>query len=128
MYNRLKYKCKECNDISAKSIDELIKKFPRTYKFCNGNLNKFVLLLRKGVYPYEYMDSWERFHETLLPPKQYFYSELNLENISDKDYSHAQKACLKMTNVNLELLTDIDMLLMIESGIRGGMCIHTQVC
>ena len=55
--NRLKYKCKECNDISAKSINELIKKFPRTHEFCNGNLNKFVLLLRKGVYPNEYMDS-----------------------------------------------------------------------
>ena len=43
--NRLKYKCKECNDISAKSVDNLIEKFPRTYKFCNGNLNKFVLPL-----------------------------------------------------------------------------------
>ena len=51
--NRLKYKCKECNDISANSVDDLKEKFPRTYKFCNGNLNKFVLLLRKGVYPYE---------------------------------------------------------------------------
>ena len=88
--NRLKYKCKKCNDISAKSIDELIKKFPRTHKFCNGNLNKFVLLLRKGVYPYEYMDSWERFNETLLPPKKAFYSKLNLEDISDKDYLYAQ--------------------------------------
>ena len=39
--NRLKYKCKEWNDISTKSIDELIKKFPRTYTFCNVNLNKF---------------------------------------------------------------------------------------
>ena len=55
--NRLKYKCKECDDISTKPKDELIKKFPRTYTFCNGNLNKFVLLLRKGIYPYEYMDS-----------------------------------------------------------------------
>ena len=89
--NRLKYKCKKCNDISAKSVYDLKEKFTRTYKFCNSNLNKFVLLLRKGVYPYEYMDSWERFNETLLPPKKYFYSELNLEDISDKDYLHAQK-------------------------------------
>ena len=67
--NRLKYKRKKCNDISAKSVDDLEEKFPRTYKFCNGNLNKFALLLRKGVYPYEYTDSWERFNETSLPPK-----------------------------------------------------------
>ena len=51
--NRLKYKCKKCNDISANSVDDLKEKFLRTYKFCNGNLNKFVLLLRKGVYSYE---------------------------------------------------------------------------
>ena len=69
-HKRLKYISKEYNDISAKSIDELIKKFPRTYKVCDGNLNKFVLLLRKGVYPYEYMDSRERFNETSLPPKE----------------------------------------------------------
>ena len=50
---RLNYKCKECNETSAKSVNDLIEKFPTTYKFCNGNLNKFVLLLRKGVYPYE---------------------------------------------------------------------------
>ena len=55
--NRLKYKCIKCNDISTKSVDDLKKKFPKTYKFCDGNLNKFVLLLRKCVYPYEYMDS-----------------------------------------------------------------------
>ena len=61
------------------------------YQFCNGDLNKFVLLLRKGVYPYEYMDNWERFDETLLPDKKAFYSELNLEDITDKDYEHAQK-------------------------------------
>ena len=73
--NRLKYKCKECNDTSPKSVDDLIEKFPRTYKFGNGNLNKFVLLLRKGVYPYEDMDNWERFNETSLPFKKSFYSE-----------------------------------------------------
>ena len=65
--------------------------FPRTYKFGNGNLNKLVFLLRKGVYPYEYMQSWERFNETSLPPKKSFCGELNLENISDKEYFHAQK-------------------------------------
>ena len=89
--NRLHYKCKECNETSAKSVNDLIEKFPRMYQLCNGDLNKFVLLLRKGVYPYEYMDSWKRFNETSLPPKKYFYSELNLEDISDKDYLHAQK-------------------------------------
>ena len=50
-----------------------------------------VLLLRKGVYLYEYMDSWERFDEKLLPDKKAFYNELYLEDITDKDYTHAQK-------------------------------------
>ena len=89
--NRLKYKCKECGDISAKSMNELIEKFPNTYQFCNKDLNKFALLLRKGVYPYEYMDSWERFNETSLPDKESFYSNLNLESITDEDYEHDQK-------------------------------------
>ena len=48
-------------------------------------------MLRKGVYPYEYMDSWERFDETSLPDKAAFYSKLNLEDITDKDYENAQK-------------------------------------
>ena len=45
------------------SYDELIKKFPNTYQLCNNDRNKFELLLRKGLYPYEYMDSWKRFEE-----------------------------------------------------------------
>ena len=49
------------------------------------------MLLRKGVYPYEYMDSWGEFNETILPTKKAFYSNLNLEDISDEDYLHAQK-------------------------------------
>ena len=49
------------------------------------------MLLRKGIYPYEYIDSWERFDETSLPDKETFYSELNLEDITDKDYEHAHK-------------------------------------
>ena len=137
------------------------------------------MLLRKGVYPYEYMNSWEKFDETALPPKEAFYSNLNLE---DEDYAHAQKAwdvfeinnlgeyhdlyvqsdtllladiyenfrnmclniyeldpayfvsapglawqaCLEKTGVKLELLTDYGMILMIEKGIRGGICQATH--
>ena len=90
--NRLNYRCRECNGTSNKSINDLIEKFPRMYKFCNGNFNKCVMLLRKGVYPYEYMNSWERFNEISLWPKKDFYGELTLEDISDKDYEHAQKS------------------------------------
>ena len=73
------------------SLIELSEKFPNTYQFCNRDLNKFSLLLRKGVYPYEYMDSSEKFNETELPDKESFYSKLNKEGITDEDYVHAQK-------------------------------------
>ena len=73
------------------SQETLIKRFLNTYQLCNKDLNKFTLLLRKGVYPCEYMNSWEKFNETSLPVKKYFYSELNKEPITDEDYSHVQK-------------------------------------
>ena len=88
--NRLHYKCKECNDELYKLINGLDKKFPNIYQFCNGDVNKFGLLLRKGVYPYEYMGSWEKINETSLQEKEAFYSSLNKEDITDKDYTHAQ--------------------------------------
>ena len=53
--DRLVYKCKECREEYKRPIDELKEKFPNIYQFCNDDLNKFVLLLRKGVYPYEYI-------------------------------------------------------------------------
>ena len=74
--NRLIYRCKECKEEWKRPVNELIEKFPGIYLFCDGNLNKFLLLLRKGVYPYEYMDSWEKFDETTLPDKEAFYSDL----------------------------------------------------
>ena len=73
------------------SQDELIKKFPNTYQLCNNDLSKFELLLRKGVYLYEYMDGWKRFKEESLLDKESFHSELNKEDITDEDYAHAQK-------------------------------------
>ena len=169
------YKCLECQDTSYKPLQPLIDKFANTYRLCNNDNHKFILLLRKGVYPYEYIDDWKRFNETELPSKEDFYSNLCLESITDKDYEHAKnvwntfkiknlgeyhdlyvqsdtlllsdvfetfrktcikeyeldpayfvstpglswEACLKLTKVKLELLTDLDMLLMFEIGIRG---------
>lgn len=134
------------------------------------------LLLRKGVYPYEWMDDESKMTHTSLPPIEDFYSSLTMQGITEEDYRHAHKvwdtfnmstmrdyhdlylksdvllladcfenfrdkclqyygldpphyytapglswdAALKMTDVNLELLTDIDMHLMMERGVRGG--------
>ena len=74
-----------------KPVNELIKKFSSIYQFCNNDPNKFVLLLKTSVYPYEDMDSWEKYDEITIPPKEAFYSKLNLENMTDKDYAHVQK-------------------------------------
>ena len=62
--NRSNYRWKECKGKSTKPINGLIEEFPNVYQFSDDDLNKFVLFLRNGVYPYEYMDSWERFNET----------------------------------------------------------------
>ena len=148
-------------------------------------MNKFILLLRKGVYPYEYMDDWKKLNETSLREKKDFYSHVNMEDITDADYTHAKRvfkdfeikkigkyhdlyiksdtllvddvfnnfrnmcleingldpphflsaprlkwqATLKKTKVKLDLLTNIYMLLMVEKGIRVGIChaIHRYV-
>ena len=126
--NRLIYKCKECKKEWKIPLNKLIEWFPSIYQFCEGDVNKFVISIRKGAFPYEYMDSWEKFNEASLTPKEAFYSNLNLE----LDPAHfasalglAWQACLKKTKVELELLTNIDMLLMTEKGIRGGICQST---
>ena len=64
--------------------------FSNTYNFCIGDINKFILLLRNGFYPYEYVDSFERVFETSLPDKDTFYCNLNMERIADIDYRHAK--------------------------------------
>ena len=99
---KLLLKCFNCNSYYKKKFNKnIIKKFKNTYSFCNSDLNKFILLLRKGYYPYEYMDSWERFNEKLLPSKKDFYSNLNMEDISDIDYRHATNVFkgLKLENL-----------------------------
>ncbi|XP_025264636.1 uncharacterized protein LOC112638002 [Camponotus floridanus] len=137
----------------------------------------FRLLTRKGVFPYEYVDSVERLRETRLPPRESFYSSLTGDTVSESDYAHATRvwkrfsvenlgeysdlylktdvllladvfenfraaclesygldpayyftlpgytwdAMLKYTGVRFELLTDIDMMMFVERGIRGGL-------
>ena len=176
---KLIFKCIDCEKEYKKEFNkELVERLANTYKFCDNDLNRFIMLLRKCVYPYEYMDGWDKFNEKIIPGKELFYSNLTLEKISETDYAHANnvfkkfninnlgeyhdlyvrsdtlllpdifenfsqsclknyeldpahfvslpglawQACLKKTNVELELLTDYDMLLMVEEGIRGGIC------
>ena len=81
----IKYKWLSCNKNYLKKIDEELKK-------CFKN-NKFILLLRTGVCPYEYMDDWERFNERTLLEKDEFYGNLYMEDITDADYMHAKRVC-----------------------------------
>ena len=164
----------------ASSLDSLMNNLfkggRKLFDFEDYSELQYNLLTRKGVYPYEYMSSWDKFEESQLPPIEAFYSNLNMTNVSEDDYEHAQrvwkefrihnlgdyhnlylqtdvillanvfeafrdtclehyklipahfytspglawKACLRKTRVRSELLTNPDMLLMFEHGIRGG--------
>ena len=163
----------------SSSLDNLIKNLPdEPFKYTKQEFKKeqFNLMKQKGIYPYDHMDSFDRFNETKLPVQQDFYSILNNEHISDEQYKHAQnvwdtfnlktmgdyhdlylksdillsadvfenfrKTCLqyykldpchyftspglswdamlKMTDIKLELMVDIDMFQFIEKGMRGG--------
>ena len=75
---------------NKKTDEELKNKFKKTFNF-NNDINKFILLLRKGVYLYGYMDEWEKIYEIKWHEKEEFYSNLNIEDITDADYMHAKK-------------------------------------
>ena len=82
-------------------IKNFKKRFKNTFKFCNNEINKFILLLRKGVYPYKDMDEWEKFNEISLAKKEDFYIILNVKEITDSDYNHVKKEFVKILNKNL---------------------------
>ena len=85
------FKCDRCRTKKTKDLDEVLKQnFNHTSRFWGCN-EKFRLMIRKGVYLYEYMDGWKKFKETSLPPKDAFYSRLNMKGISDQDHEHAQQ-------------------------------------
>ena len=159
------------------SLDSLVSATPNESLEITSTISKGnELLHKKGIYPYEYMDSWERFSETRLLDKEKFYSKLNSKHITDEEYAHVQRvweafgcktlsdyhnlhvktdvalladvfenfrnlcqeqygldpvhyfmlpglswdALLKKTGVELELLTDLEMDLFVERGMRGG--------
>ena len=69
--NLIKYKCLSYNKDYLEKLEEKFKKrFKNIFKFSNNHINKFVLLLRKSVYPYEYIDEWKKFDETALPKRK----------------------------------------------------------
>ena len=81
--------------------EELKNKFENTFKFSSNGIDKFIFLLRRGVYPYEYTDDWEKFNETALPEKEKSYRNLSLEDITDADYMHAKRVCKDFEMKNL---------------------------
>ena len=96
------FTCFHCNKWFKKEFNnDLINKFKNTYEFCNKDMSKFILLLREGVYPYEYMDSWERLDETSLPNKEAFFSSINMKDMTEADHRHAKRAFKKLNNKNL---------------------------
>ena len=99
---QLIFTCLKCDKTYKKQFNEdLINRFASTYEFCDGGINKCILLLRKVFYPFEYMDNWERFDETSLPNKEDFYSSLDMEEITDADYMHAKKVFKVFNNKNI---------------------------
>ena len=62
---------------------------------------RYNLLTRKGIYPYEYVSSWDKFEESQLPPIEAFYSNLNMNNVSKDDYEHAQRVWKEFGICNL---------------------------
>ena len=72
-------------------LSELVKNVPNTYNLCRGGVEKFLLLLRKGVCPYQYMNNMSTFTEKELTNIDNFLSKLNSSGISIKEYSHAKE-------------------------------------
>ena len=92
-------RCKKCGKIKARQLEKktLVKSFASLSNYVyneRGDSNadeQFRLLLTKGVFPYEYIDSWHRFEETTIPSQKSYYHRLKLEECSDDDYSHVHK-------------------------------------
>ena len=111
--------CERCRTKKTKDLGEevLKKNFKHTGRFWECH-EKFRRMIRKDVYPYEYMDGWKKFEEINLPQKDSFYSRLNMKGISDQDYEHAQQVWNTMEKKTLGCYHDtylkIDVLLLAD--------------
>ncbi|XP_044005483.1 uncharacterized protein LOC122850393 [Aphidius gifuensis] len=105
----------------ANELDDNDKSISRSY--CD-NLEEFKLITKKGIFPYDYIDCWEKFDEEQLPSKLDFYSQLNEEHVSDDDYAHACNVwrVFKLKNLgeysDLYLRTDVLLLADIFENFR----------
>ena len=97
----IKYKCLSCNKNYSNKNDEKLKKwFKNTFELSDNDIDKFILLLRKGDYPDKYMDD-RKFNEKLLPKIEDLYSNFTMDDIKDSDYNHAKMFWNKCKNVKI---------------------------
>ena len=77
----------------SSSLDSLVNNLARGggkfFGFEEYNKNQYKLLIQKGIYPYEYITNWDKFKEKKLPPREAFYSKLNMAGVREEDYEHA---------------------------------------
>ena len=88
----------------SSSLDKLVSNLPKeSLKYTSEKLRgkKLDLMSQKGTYPYDFMDSFEKFNKTELPTKEEFYSILDDEHRTDEDYSHAQSIWKKFKLKNM---------------------------
>ena len=121
----------------SSSLDSLTKNLVRGGKklfgFEDYSELQYGLLTRKGVYPYEYVNSWDRFNETKLPPIDPFYSNLNMSSINEEDYQHAQRVWEEfgIHNLgdyhNLYLRTDVVLLANVYEAFRDTCLRHYEL-
>ena len=120
------FKCVDSNKNHEKGFNkDLAKRFESTYRFSDIDIiSTFILMLQKGVCPYDYMGSLQKVNELTLPEKKEFYSNINIEGITDLDYEHAKKVWkdlkLKILGVYHDLFVQGNTLLL-----ANIMCLRT---
>ena len=79
----------------SSSLDSLINNLARGgsefFGFEVYSKNQYKLLIKKGIYPYEYMTDWDKLKEMKLPPREAFYSKLNMSGVGNEDYEHVNR-------------------------------------